>query len=127
MSKVCPLAISGAWISESSQGINSEPLVLILCSFKFGGCGERGTNRCDTKLNLSGSWQQGHSDTTIPPRVFKSSAKDSAYCPTGIALQGSPPESIHCGGLHQRHDPLACMSAVLLWVGKWEEGTCAPS
>ncbi|ERN01718.1 hypothetical protein AMTR_s00097p00015030, partial [Amborella trichopoda] len=64
---------------------------------------------------------------TIPRRIFKSSAKDSAYRPTGIALQGSPPQSIHCGGLHQRHEPLGCASAALLWVGKRAEGTGADS
>ncbi|KEH17023.1 senescence-associated protein, putative [Medicago truncatula] len=44
-------------------------------------------------LNLSGSWQQGHSALTIPRRVFKSSAKDSTRRSIGIAFQIVPPDS----------------------------------
>uniref|UniRef100_A0A6N2L2D9 Uncharacterized protein n=1 Tax=Salix viminalis TaxID=40686 RepID=A0A6N2L2D9_SALVM len=41
-------------------------------------------------LNLSGSWQQGHSATYNTRRVFKSSAKDSTRRSVGIVLQGGP-------------------------------------
>jgi hypothetical protein len=36
---------------------------------------------------------------TMPRRVFKSSAKDSARRPFGIALQGGHPRQIRYGGL----------------------------
>ncbi|KEH16996.1 senescence-associated protein, putative, partial [Medicago truncatula] len=54
-------------------------------------------------LNLSGSWQQGHSALTIPRRVFKSSAH--------------PPYAVH-----QRHVPLGGQGPLLL-VGKRTTGT----
>ncbi|ERM97362.1 hypothetical protein AMTR_s00073p00192480 [Amborella trichopoda] len=60
---------------------------------------------------------------TIPRLVFKSSVKDSAYRPKGIALQGSPPQSICYGRFHKRLEPLGCTSAALLWVGKRAEDT----
>ncbi|KAG9438726.1 hypothetical protein H6P81_021321 [Aristolochia fimbriata] len=58
--------------------------------------GRGGTNRCDMGLNLSGSWQQGHSATynTRPPRRLR---------PPGVA---SP-----------RHVPLGA-GRPLTWVGK---------
>ncbi|KAJ3668724.1 hypothetical protein LUZ60_017895 [Juncus effusus] len=48
-------------------------------------------------LDLSGSWQQGHSATYNARRVLKSSAKDSAHRPGGIKLRGSRPRLIRCG------------------------------
>ncbi|KAG9438813.1 hypothetical protein H6P81_021218 [Aristolochia fimbriata] len=44
-------------------------------------------------LNLSGSWQQGHSATTIPVSVFKSSAKDSNRRPVWNCASGGPVDS----------------------------------
>ncbi|KAF2299525.1 hypothetical protein GH714_032358 [Hevea brasiliensis] len=62
-------------------------------------------NRNDRGLNLSGSWQQGHSATYNTRRVFKSSVKDFARRPMGIILQSSPRCS-SAVGLGQRHIPL---------------------
>ncbi|KAL0640970.1 hypothetical protein Bca4012_103289 [Brassica carinata] len=60
-----------------------------------------GSNLSDKGLNLGGSWQQGHSATTIPVGVFKSSAKDST------ALGGNNNSRRSSGasasGLSQRH------------------------
>ena len=53
-----------------------------------------GTNPCDAGLDLSGSWQQGHSATYNAPSRFKSSAKDSARRPLGRELRGGPPRRV---------------------------------
>ncbi|KAK8640604.1 hypothetical protein V6N13_008356 [Hibiscus sabdariffa] len=84
-----------------------------------------GTNRSDKGLNLSGSWQQGHSATYIPRRVFKSSAKDSTRRSVEITLQGgtrdlsdarATPTTRALGG----HRPL-------LRVGNRATGACVAS
>ncbi|CAA2994109.1 Hypothetical predicted protein [Olea europaea subsp. europaea] len=50
--------------------------------------GRGGTNQIDKGLNLSGSWQQGHSVLTIPRRIFKSFAKGFTHRLMEIVLQG---------------------------------------
>ena len=50
---------------------------------------------------------------TIPRRVFKSSAKDSARRPAGIPLQGGPSRLVRRGGFHQRHGPLGALRPLL--------------
>ncbi|KAL2246325.1 UNVERIFIED_CONTAM: hypothetical protein Sindi_2900700, partial [Sesamum indicum] len=81
---------------------------------RIGGGG--GTNRNDKGLNLSGSWQQGHSALTIPRRVFKSSAKDSTRRSMELYFKAAsaarPPR-----WLGQRHVPLGALGP-LLRVGK---------
>ncbi|KAD0306342.1 hypothetical protein E3N88_44474 [Mikania micrantha] len=52
-----------------------------------------GTNLSDARLNLSGSWQQGHSATYNTRHVFKSSAKDSTRRLIRIVIQDSPHDS----------------------------------
>ncbi|KAL0641085.1 hypothetical protein Bca4012_102686 [Brassica carinata] len=63
-----------------------------------------GSNLSDKGLNLSGSWQQGHSATYNTRRVFKSSAKDStrARC---AAVTGAT-------GFSTKRDDQLCESAV---------------
>ncbi|KAL0803166.1 hypothetical protein Bca101_058342 [Brassica carinata] len=79
-----------------------------------------GSNLSDKGLNLSGSWQQGHSATTIPVGVFKSSAKDST------ALGGNN-NSRRSSGASARAD---LASDTCLWgeapteVGNRAAGTC---
>ncbi|KAK8616713.1 hypothetical protein V6N13_116683 [Hibiscus sabdariffa] len=84
-----------------------------------------GTNRSDKGLNLSGSWQQGHSATYNTRRVFKSSAKDSTRRSVEITLQGgtrdlsearAAPTTRALGG----HRPL-------LRVGNRATGACVAS
>jgi hypothetical protein len=53
---------------------------------------------------------------TMPRRVFKSSAKDSAHRPGGIKLHGSRPRLIRCGGSADVTGPSGHMP--LLWVGR---------
>ena len=53
---------------------------------------------------------------TMPRRVFKSSAKDSAHRPGGIKLRGSRPQLIRCGGLADVTGPSG--HTPLLWVGR---------
>lgn len=52
---------------------------------------------------------------TMPRRVFKSSAKDSARRPCEIDLQGSRPQLVRRGGLADGTGPSGRMP--LLWVG----------
>ncbi|KAK3177558.1 hypothetical protein Dsin_032979 [Dipteronia sinensis] len=63
-----------------------------------------GTNLSDIGLNLSGSWQQGHSATYNTRRVFKSSAKDLPAARWELRFKAAhtalPPHE-----LHQRHVP----------------------
>ena len=65
---------------------------------RLGGVEGGGTNPCDAGLDLSGSWQQGHSATYNAPSRFKSSAKDSARRPLGRELRGGPPRRIGRAG-----------------------------
>jgi hypothetical protein len=53
---------------------------------------------------------------TMPRRVFKSSAKDSARRPCEIDLQGGRPQLVRCGGLADGTGPSGQMP--LLWVGR---------
>ncbi|KAJ3668672.1 hypothetical protein LUZ60_018012 [Juncus effusus] len=53
---------------------------------------------------------------TMPRRVFKSSAKDSAHRPGGIKLRGSRPRLIRCGGSADITGPSG--HTPLLWVGR---------
>jgi hypothetical protein len=53
---------------------------------------------------------------TMPRRVFKSSAKDSARRPGGIKLRGSRPRLIRCGGSADITGPSG--HTPLLWVGR---------
>ena len=67
-----------------------------LSPYRGGGGG--GTNPCNVGLDLSGSWQQGHSATYNAPLRFKSSAKDSARRPLGRELRGGPPRRVGRAG-----------------------------
>ncbi|KAG9438839.1 hypothetical protein H6P81_021244 [Aristolochia fimbriata] len=50
-----------------------------------------GTNRCDMGLNLSGSWQQGHSATYNTPSAYLSRLQRIQIAArSGIVLQGGP-------------------------------------
>ncbi|KAF1891682.1 hypothetical protein Lal_00049254 [Lupinus albus] len=72
-------------------------------------------------LNLSGSWQQGHSATYNTRRVFKSSAKDSTRRPVGNSASRRPARIVH-----PRGSPTARASGgprPLLLVGKRATGT----
>jgi hypothetical protein len=53
---------------------------------------------------------------TMPRRVFKSSAKDSARRPCEIDLQGGRPQLVRRGGLADGTGPSGQMP--LLWVGR---------
>ena len=53
---------------------------------------------------------------TMPRRVFKSSAKDSARRPCEIDLQGGRPQLVRRGGLADGMGPSGQMP--LLWVGR---------
>ena len=53
---------------------------------------------------------------TMPRRVFKSSAKDSARRPWGIDIQGGRPRLVRRGGLADGMGPSERM--LLLWVGR---------
>ncbi|KAL0642189.1 hypothetical protein Bca4012_102564 [Brassica carinata] len=73
-----PLFFRGLIEAKRTEGMNYiKPAAMIpvdtTVSSSFGKRG--GSNLSDKGLNLSGSWQQGHSATTIPVGVFKSSAK----------------------------------------------------
>jgi hypothetical protein len=67
-SGVVPASFLG-WVASEGGGV--------ICGFWGGGLdwsycgvGEGGTNRSDIGLNLSGSWQQGHSATyNTPSRI----------------------------------------------------------
>jgi hypothetical protein len=72
--------------------VGSKPSRWALC--RVGG----GTNPCDAGLDLSGSWQQGHSATYNAPSRFKSYAKDSARRPLGRELRGGPPRRVDRAG-----------------------------
>jgi hypothetical protein len=74
-----------------------------------------GTNPCDAGLDLSGSWQQGHSATYNAPSRFKSSAKDSARRPLGRELRGGPPRRVGRAGWANGTGPWAANA--LTWVG----------
>lgn len=58
---------------------------------------------------------------TMPRRVFKSSAKDSAPRPGGIALRGGPPRRLGRGGASCDTGPWGPRGP-LLWVGGWTGG-----
>ena len=53
---------------------------------------------------------------TMPRRVFKSSAKDSARRPWGIDIQGGRPQLVRRGGYADGTGPSE--RKLLLWVGK---------
>ena len=53
---------------------------------------------------------------TMPRRVFKSSAKDSARRHGGLKLHAGRPQLVRCGGLANVTGPSGLMP--LLWVGK---------
>ncbi|KAI3486770.1 hypothetical protein L1887_49629 [Cichorium endivia] len=75
----------------------------------------------DAGLNLSGSWQQGHSATYNTPSRIKSSAKDSTRPLDGNCTSWRPARLIPSHGLGQRHVPLGARP--LLLVGKQAAGT----
>lgn len=77
--------------------------------------GGGGTNPCDAGLDLSGSWQQGHSATYNAPSRFKSSAKDSARRPLGRELRGGPPRRVGRAGWANGTGPWGANA--LMWVG----------
>lgn len=53
---------------------------------------------------------------TMPRRLFKSSAKDSARRPCEIGFQGGRPQLVRCEGLADGTSPSGRMP--LLWVGR---------
>ncbi|THG04749.1 hypothetical protein TEA_029577 [Camellia sinensis var. sinensis] len=85
-----------------------------------------GTNRSDAGLNLSGSWQQGHSALSIPRRVFKSSTEDSTRRSRYELYFKAARAARSPRGLHQRHVPLGA-GRPLLRVGKRAAGACVAS
>ena len=74
-----------------------------------------GTNPCDVGLDLSGSWQQGHSATYNTLSRFKSSAKDSARRPLGRELRGGTPRRVGRASLANGTGPWGANA--LMWVG----------
>ncbi|KAL0642258.1 hypothetical protein Bca4012_103111 [Brassica carinata] len=86
-----PLFFRGLIEAKRTEGMNYiKPAAMIPVDTTF--WGERmirkgGSNLSDKGLNLSGSWQQGHSATYNTRRVFKSSAKDSTRRSVVIIIQ----------------------------------------
>ncbi|CAA2960451.1 Hypothetical predicted protein, partial [Olea europaea subsp. europaea] len=65
--------------------------------------GREGTNWSNKGLNLSRSWQQGHSVTTNTNHVFKSFVKESTHHSIEIVLQGG-----RCSTSIVRAWPMTC-------------------
>ncbi|PHT29727.1 Regulator of rDNA transcription protein 15 [Capsicum baccatum] len=84
-----------------------------------------GTNRSDKGLNLSGSWQQGHSATYNTPSCIYVVCK--GFCPPldGNCTSRRPPRPFRHGGL--ANDTFPSGPRPLLRVGKRTAGACIAS
>ncbi|PHT26133.1 Regulator of rDNA transcription protein 15 [Capsicum baccatum] len=90
-----------------------------------GWIGWGGTNRSDKGLNLSGSWQQGHSATYNTPSHIKVVCKGFCRPLDGNCTSRRPPRPFRRGDL--ANDTCPWGSRTLLRVGKWTVGTCIAS
>ncbi|PHT25106.1 Regulator of rDNA transcription protein 15 [Capsicum baccatum] len=126
MERTRSLANSGEVISQHLVGFLRTNARTSFGDWRQGGwIGWGGANRSDKGLNLSGSWQQGHSATyntpsRIPHPVFKLSAKDSARRSMEIVLQGG-------GGDGLANDTCPWGPRPLMRVGKRTAGACISS
>src|SRR5664279_1939312 len=79
-------------------------------------CKGGGTNPCDVGLDLSGSWQQGHSATYNAPSRIQVVCKGFSPPPVGKGASRRPATAHRPERLSQWHVPLGAQ-APLTWVG----------